>query len=186
MEETIIFNNTEFKQIKDFPNYFISKCGKVLSTKNRKKIILKTGITKDGYLYVNLCKNKKVKLYTIHRLVAETFIINQENKSQVNHKNGIKTNNNVKNLEWCTQSENTKHSFRILKRKPTRYWKNKTGKLHHTSIKIKQIDKNTNNLIKVWDSMMDVKRELGIHNSNISDVCRNKQKTAGGFTWEYL
>lgn len=68
---------------------------------------------KTGYLGIDLCKDGKVKRYLAHRLIAETFIANVENKPQVNHINGVKTDNRVDNLEWNTRSENQLHSIRV-------------------------------------------------------------------------
>lgn len=66
---------------------------------------------KQGYLKVDLVKDSKPKRFFIHRLVANSFIPNPENKPEVNHKNGIKTDNRVENLEWCTPSENSYHKY---------------------------------------------------------------------------
>lgn len=67
---------------------------------------------KGGYYTILLCKNKVNKRFLVHRLVAVTFLENKEKKSQVNHKNGIKKDNKVDNLEWVTPKENIQHSFR--------------------------------------------------------------------------
>lgn len=72
--------------------------------------ILKNNVNEFGYLYVRLYKDAKGKKHKIHRLVAQTFIENPENKKCVNHIDGNKQNNSVENLEWVTHSENMKHA----------------------------------------------------------------------------
>ena len=91
--------------------YIVSTHGRVKSLKFGKEIILKQSLNKKGYPMVSICINGKIKTKTIHKFVALTFIPNLENKPQVNHKNGIKTDNNVENLEWVTRSENIKHAY---------------------------------------------------------------------------
>lgn len=71
-------------------------------------------------MYVNLYKNGKNKIKKIHRIVAENFIPNPENKPEVNHIDGNKQNNKVDNLEWVTKSENVKHRFSTLNQQPYR------------------------------------------------------------------
>ena len=75
--------------------------------------ILSDRIDGNGYKHVLLYKNKKSKSFKIHKLVTDHFIENKNNKKEINHKDGNKLNNYFQNLEWCTHSENIKHSFRI-------------------------------------------------------------------------
>jgi hypothetical protein len=104
------------KKIQGFENYEIDELGQIwsLPKKTRKGTrLIKTLInSKTGYMYVDLCKDGKVKKFTAHRLVAITYIPNPENKPQVNHINGIKTDNKIENLEWNTAKENIRHAFK--------------------------------------------------------------------------
>lgn len=131
-----------------------------------------------GYSIVILTKGKKRKTIGTHRLVAQTFIPNPNNYPQVNHKDGNKQNNNVTNLEWCTASYNIKHAFDNGLKKP------KKGKENVCSKSICQYDKNMN-LIKIWGSMKEAEREIGVDHSTILRCAKKRQKTAGGYVWRY-
>jgi len=137
-----------------------------------KERVLKQGIRK-GYCFVVLSKNNMQKSFSVHRLVASTFLKNPENKRTVNHKDGDKINNKLENLEWATYSENEQHSIR-------------TG-LNDKRKRVKQFSKNKI-LIKIWDSVRDAERQLKIKSSGVICKCCKKMKgykTAGGFFWEY-
>lgn len=106
------------KPIKGYERYLISsEDGSIYSNaKGKEMFLLRTHTKPDGYLAVtlwddNVRGSKKRKTFLVHRLVAETFIPNPDNKPTVNHKDGIKTNNNVDNLEWATSHEQNVHAF---------------------------------------------------------------------------
>lgn len=92
--------------------YQISNFGRVKRTyRNGNVKILKSWINRQGYLIVDLCKNSKRKHFPVHRLVAQAFIPNPENKPEPNHEDGNKFNNHVSNLKWVTRAENVQHAL---------------------------------------------------------------------------
>ena len=94
-----------WKDIEDYNGlYQISSFGRVKSL--RQNIIMKLSPTEKGYLKINLHKNKKVKTFKVHRLVAKAFIPNTDNKSEINHINHIRNDNRVSNLEWTNHADN--------------------------------------------------------------------------------
>ena len=136
-------------------------------------------------LYVGLYKNAIGKNCRVHRLVAEAFIENPENKPQVNHIDGNKQNNAITNLEWCTRSENEIHSFRVLHQKHN--MRGKFGKPHPNSRIILQIDPDTNKVINKFYGSHEAQRITGIHSANILCCCshRTNRQYAGGYKWEF-
>lgn len=105
-----------WRPVKNYEGYYeISNLGRLISLnyrKNGSKHFLKTNINSNGYEQVRLNVNKIGKNKKIHRLVAESFIENTDNKKCVNHKDSNRCNNRLDNLEWCTHSENTIHGFK--------------------------------------------------------------------------
>ena len=145
--------------------------------------------TKDykGYLRLSLCKEGKLKLFRIHRLVAEAFIPNPNNLPQVNHKDENKENNCISNLEWCTNEYN--HNYGTRNKRVAE--KQKGRKIPFEQIKNKiavlQINKDTNEVIRKYDSIKEAQICCGIktHYSHIGACCKGERKTAYGFKWRY-
>lgn len=160
----------EWKVIEKATNYEISNRGEVRNKITNK--ILKPTLV-GGYLSIGLrITNKTVTSFT-HRLVAVSFLVCPDETYVVNHKDGVKTNNYVENLEWVSLSENSKHAYMLNLHKPTR-------------IKIYQYTLDEL-FIREYDSAVDAERETGICNGHISNVCRGDRgrKTAGGYIWRY-
>lgn len=108
-----------WKVVNDHPKYMISNSGRVMSFKtNNPKIVGTKRLSQKGYYRVGIDGRRTF----VHRLVAEAFIPNPDNKPEVNHINGIKTDNNVQNLEWVTSGENQKHAYKRGLREPIRFF----------------------------------------------------------------
>lgn len=174
-----------WKDIKGYEGFYqVSNLGKVRSFPRRgtyKTIyILKPRKTHKGYLQVILTKNNKPKSFSIHRLVAKTFISNLNNYPQVNHIDGNKLNNCVDNLEWCTNEHNMKEACRLGLRDHIY----KKGKENPRSVVINQYNFQ-GKFIKKWYCVRDIERELNFDNRNICACARHKKKSAYGFIWRY-
>ena len=151
--------------------YQVSNLGNVKSLNYRrtgKERILKPGNNGLGYLFVILCNNGKLKHFKIHRLVAKAFLENPDNKSDVNHKDEDKTNNNVDNLEWMTRLENNNYGTR-----------NERSSKSVIQYSLK------GEFIRKWPSVIQIQRDLGFSQGNISQCCNGKLKTAYGYIWKY-
>lgn len=174
-----------FKTIDGYEGiYQISDTGRIKSLKFGKEKILNPIKNNRGYLQVGLCVNGKLKAYRIHRLVCETFLNNPENKRTVNHKNGIKTDNRLENLEFATHNENNKHAHDNGLNKGT--WTGKFGTNHNRSIPICRYTKS-GNYIDEFAGANEAYRKTGINQSSITMCCKgNKNYThAGGYIWKY-
>lgn len=148
----------------------------------RPERILVNGTNRHGYKTIGLWNNGKYTTKTIHRIVAIAFITNPENKRTVNHIDGVRTNNNVINLEWATDSENQKHAYEKLNRVPT--FLGRFGKDHVSSKPIIQTTKS-GEYVAEFDSQLEAKKETGINNGSISDCCKGVRQSAGGYKWKF-
>jgi hypothetical protein len=147
--------------------YEVSNLGRLRNTKT--KIIYRTQL-RNGYVYINRCRG----LY-IHRLVGECFLNNDDpaNKIQIDHLNGIKSNNTILNLEWVTRQENIRRAFENGQNIP------------HNRKRIAQLDKD-NNVIAIYESITEASKITGININSISFAVNNRRKLAGGYSFQAL
>ena len=157
--------------------YMVSNWGRVKSIKFGKERILKPGTNNYGYLLVKLCKDGKVKAFTVHRLVAEAFLPNPHNYPCVNHKDENKQNNVVSNLEWCTHEYNNTYGTRIERVAE----KTTNGKC---SKPVLQYTLN-GEFVREWESTAECGRN-GFNQGNVVTCCQGKLKKYKGFIWRYL
>lgn len=162
--------NEEWREViieqKKIEGYYVSSFGRF---KNKKGVIMENYKPHhSGYIYLRV----NIQKYALHRLVAQTFIPNYENKPFVNHIDGNKLNNSVKNLEWCTCSENNKHNHKI-------------GLTNGHKRKIIQYDLEMKE-IKKFNTIKEASIELNISLSCIKDVLKEKQKSSKGYIFRYL
>ena len=152
--------------IENHPSYFISNFGRVFSKKSN-KVMKNRVVSKNGYQQITLDNSQLL----VHRLVAQAFIPNPDNKPQINHIDGNKENNAVDNLEWCTNKENCEHAI-----------KTKLHTFESISKPIAMLDDNFN-IIKIYNSSREARRDGYIH---ASSVANGKRKKCGGYYWKYI
>lgn len=171
--------NEIWRKIEGFENYEVSNLGNVRSLKNKKVKILKLIKRETGYIFINLYKNKKIHHKSVHRLVASTFIPNPQNKFQVNHIDGDKTNNKVENLEWCTAKENSQHAWntglsRMTKEHKKKISRSLKGEKHPRARKVTCITTG-----EIFNCITEPSEKYNIGKSHISSCCKGKIKSAG-------
>lgn len=160
-----------WKDKKDYEGHYqVSNCGRVKSIKFGKEIILKQHI-RGGYYSVVLSKNGILKIFKVHRLVAQAFIPNPNNLTEVNHKDENKLNNNVDNMEWCDRTYNNTYGTRIEK------CSKKLSKpvLQYTL---------EGEFVKEWESTAECGRN-GFKQGAVAACCRGERKTHHKFIWKY-
>ena len=164
-------NKQEWRQVKEHPNYEVNYYGDIRH-KQRKKI-LKPRSNNGGYLYVNFVVNGNRKNFAVHRIVANVFIPNPKDYSEVNHIDYNKQNNCVDNLEWVSSSQNKNHAYQ--------------KEINHISRgkSVEQLDKQGNS-IKIYSSVSQAAKELNCSISAISNCASGRTKTSQGYQWRFV
>lgn len=171
----------KYAKIKGFENYLIGNNGQVVSLRTMTTKMATSNHYGKGYLYVDLYRNNKRKRVYIHRLVAEAFIPNINNKPYVNHKDGNPKNNNVDNLEWCTPLENVIHASKVIN--TMRQYKKANEKRKKA---VNMIDRFTGSLVATFSSIREAERIMGISASNITACLKGRQKYTKDYSWYYV
>ena len=174
-----IYEVSNFGRVKSLERYEPCRNGHLCF---RKEKILKGQISQYGYRRFQLRKNGKVFSTSSHRLVANSFICNTDNKPFVNHIDGDRLNNTVDNLEWVTHSENMKHAVEIGLHKPD-VSKARLLAVKSNMVKINQFDLK-GNLIGSYNSIVEAAETLGLNKTAIANNVRGTTKTSFGFVWK--
>lgn len=160
-----------FWQLDDYDGYYVNQLGQVWSTRKYKEgRLLNLSLNTCGYPHVSLSLGKgKKHQRTVHRLVATCFLYNPDFLPHINHKDGVKTNNHVDNLEWCSQSHNTKHAFSTGLMVP------RQGVKHHKAILSEQ------DVIEIWELLktgmpqVDIAKRYGVKRGTITEIKKGRQ-----------
>lgn len=188
--------NTIWKDIKGFEGlYQINNLGQVKSLSRKvscgkgfrivKEAIKRISNHNAGYHVINLFKDGICYPHLLHVLIAKYFIPNPNNYPEVNHKNGIKTDNDINNLEWATYSMNIKHAYDMGLRKKKSPSEGKLGAANHLSKPIAQYDL-VGNLVKEWPCSKEVWRQTGLNHHVIRRCANGGTKTSYGYQWKFI
>lgn len=169
--------------VADFPRYSVSNKGNMRGINGNK---MRLSPDRYGYICVFLYKeggHRKGKRARVHRLVAKAFIPNPSSKPYINHKDGVRSNNNVENLEWASNSDNQKHRFHVLGHGISEEHRKK---MLSASIKACQKSVLCVETGELFNSVRDAAKSKGVCQSSISFVCSGRYKTAGGYHWRFI
>ena len=167
--------------------YMISNLGRIKSFHHKRARILKPGQNKLGYRMLSLFKNEIGKTKMVHRLIAESFIPNTENKPCIDHINGDPTDNRIENMKWCTHKENLNNP--VTRKKMSNTWANEELKekmrfmqKHRIGVDMLTLD---GKYIRSFDSIRQASFHSGAWDSEIARCCKDESKSTGGYKWRF-
>lgn len=175
-----LYECSSMGNVRSLDRYVNSKNGSFALKKGK---TLKPYVSKQGYCIVSIVD----KVKKIHRIVAEAFIPNPENKPYIDHINTDKTDNRVENLRWVTPKENSNNPLTIKRASEVKIGnKNPAYGKTYNIRKVLQYTKD-GKFVKEWQSACEIEKEIGIKQSAICSCCLQKKyhKTAGGYVWKY-
>lgn len=164
-----MFGLEKWKPVEEYPEYEVSSYGRVRSLKYGKIRMIRPGVGRSGYSNVVLYKDKKKNNRGVHILVAYAFLGERPRGFDINHKSGIKTDNRVENLEYCSRTENMLHAYNLG--------------LNPRNKRVLQLTKD-GQAVKIFNSMRGAE-VFGFDHGLIGKCCAGELKTHGGFKWKY-
>ena len=182
-----LYQVSNLGRVKSLPRHHKTLSGYITAER-----ILTPALGKRGYLVVVLFNHGIAKTRPIHRLIAEAFIPNTEDKPYIDHINTVRTDNRIENLRWVTSKENSNNPITLdrNRRNCIKMWGNgcfdDRNNTHYR--RVAQCDKD-GNIIKIWDSIKEAEASLGIDASSISAICLGTnphRHTAGGYKWVHI
>lgn len=169
------------KKIDGFEDYTVSEDGVITNTRTGHIKKPTSNHCGKGYLYVDLYESGRRGRFFVHRLVANAFISNPQNKPYINHIDGNPHNNSVENLEWCTPIENVEHASKVIK---TMQQYEKANE--HRKRKVKMLNKVSGLEVATFESIHEAERHTGIPSSNIVSCLKGRQSYTKEYSWCYV
>ena len=181
----------EWVVCEDYPSYMINTKGEIKSSLTNK--ILKPSKHKSGYMLVGLRRDGVSKTVKVHRLLAKAFIPNPENKPHVDHINGVRDDNRLENLRWCTNQENQSFELARLNNSKALTGRKQSPEAVAKRAKIlqKSIGKKVNQytldgeFVASYNSFNEARRLTGVWDASVRSCCMGRFKHAGGYIWRF-